>query len=102
ADAVLPFLAVVGAQGRRPVQSRRRAGGAVPDPDAVAARALRRRRADSGAADRADRQRQPGVSELADAGSDPGLLRRRPVAARAAAGVSRSAPQARCATVLFL
>ena len=44
---------------------------------AAAPPALDRGRADGGAADRPDRQRQPVVPELADAGADPRLLRRR-------------------------
>ena len=83
--ARVSFPAARGARRGRAVQPHRRAGRAVSDARAVAARALRRRRADGGAAARADRQRQSLVPELADAGADRRLLRRRAVAAHAAA-----------------
>ncbi len=85
ADAVLSCAAALGARGRRRLQPRRRAGGAVSDPR-PAALPLRRRRADAGAAAHPDRQRQPGVSQLADAGADPRLLRRRALAAPSSGG----------------
>ena len=72
--------ATLGARGRRRLQPRRRAGSAVSDPRPSSS-PLRRRRADAGAAAHLDRQRQPGVSQLADAGLHPRLLRRRALAA---------------------